>query len=246
MQTNTVHSVDQNTSAMYFVHRGAFAALPIVFGYLPIGITYGVLAKQAGLSLTEITLMSVFVFAGAAQFVAVSMMNAGALFVEIVLATFVLNLRHFVMSFSIMNRLRSASLKWKIPISLGLTDETFSVASLYPKEGQKKGGMWFYASMILVSYFAWILGSLAGGLLGEVIPDALSQSMGIALYAMFIALLIPSVRNEWRIGLIAVLSMMLNYIAYKITGNQGWSIVLATILAGASGIWLLPQEEVEE
>ncbi|MFC0523448.1 AzlC family ABC transporter permease [Pontibacillus salicampi] len=242
METKTVERT-VSSGVQQAIQRGIVAGLPIVFGYVPIAITYGVLAKQAGLSLLEITSMSVLVFAGAAQFVAVSMMNAGALFAEIVLATFILNLRHFVMSFSIMERLRLAPLKWKVPISLGLTDETFSVASLNSSEARQKEGMWFYGTMIIISYLAWIVGSFAGGVLGEVIPDALSQSMGIALYAMFIALLVPSVKAEWRIGMIALLAMIINVAAYQLTSNQGWSIVIATIGAGASGIWLLPEED---
>src|SRR5699024_1056757 len=104
--------------------------IPIMLGYLPIAITYGVLAKQTGLSLLEITMMSIFVFAGASQFMAVNMIGVGAGIMEIVTATFVLNFRHFVMSLSLMNRMRHINISKKAPISLGLTDETFAVSAL--------------------------------------------------------------------------------------------------------------------
>ena len=244
MNTNLAEQQSETNSINHSLKQGALAGLPIVFGYFPIAIAYGVLAKEAGLSLSEITMMSMFVFAGASQFMAASMILTGVGVIEIIIATFVVNFRHFVMSFSFMNHLRHISLKWKIPLSMGLTDETFSVASLNKKRAKETHGMWFYAAMILVAYSAWILGSLTGGLLGNVMPQALSQSMGVALYAMFIALLIPSVRGEWRIGVIAFISMVVNYICYEQLGiAQGWSIVIATILGGISGIVLLPEED---
>ncbi|KGX92562.1 branched-chain amino acid ABC transporter [Pontibacillus halophilus JSM 076056 = DSM 19796] len=240
MQTNTpVFSTVSQTTLM--IRRGVFAGLPIMIGYLPIAITYGVLARQAGLSIFELTMMSVLVFAGASQFMAASLVAAGTGVLEIVIATFVLNFRHFVMSFSFMNRLRGTPLKWKLPLSFGLTDETFAVSSLHTKPAKEENGMLFYAAMIVVSYLSWVGGSFLGGVLGDVIPTSLSQSMGVALYAMFIGLLLPSVRAEWRIGIVALISMFLNF-AFSEVMPAGWAIVCATIIGASTGIWLLKKE----
>lgn len=239
-------SLSPNSTRIERIKAGAIAGLPIVFGYLPIGIAYGVMARQSGLSLFDLTMMSVLVFAGAAQFMAANMIFLGTSAVEIVVAIFVLNFRHFVMSFSFMNRLKGIPIKWKLPLSLGITDETFTISALNGREAKKEHGAFFYASMILVAYFAWIAGSLIGGLLGDVIPAAISQSMGIALYAMFIGLLMPSVKKEIGIGLIAILSMLLNYFFGAIlTFSDGWSIVLATLLGALFGVFLLKDEEGE-
>src|SRR5699024_1431641 len=119
----------KSSPTIYMVRKGITIGFPIMLGYLPIAITYGVLAKQAGMTLTELTLMSVMVFAGASQFMGANMIAVGAGALEIIVATFVLNFRHFVMSLSFMNRLRNLSLKWKAPLSLGLTDETFAMSS---------------------------------------------------------------------------------------------------------------------
>lgn len=243
VQANSEVVERSNAGISHSLKRGAMAGLPIMFGYLPIAITYGVLASEAGLNLFEITMMSVMVFAGASQFVATNMILTSVSAIEIILATFVLNFRHFVMSFSFMNQIRSFSLKWKIPLSMGLTDETFAVGSLHKKESKGSYGGWFYAAMILVSYSSWVGGSFLGGVLGEVIPTALSQSMAVALYAMFIALLVPSIRREWKIGIIAIISMGVNYILSALGVSNGWSIVVATLVGGASGIGLLKEEE---
>src|SRR5699024_7510450 len=103
------------------------------------------------------------------------------------------------MIMSFMNQLKDIRLNWKIPLSLGLTDETFAVSSLHTKEAKMEKGVLFYTALFITAWLAWILGSLLGGVLGDVIPEKLSQSMGIALYAMFIGLLVPSVKKELKV-----------------------------------------------
>src|SRR5699024_9435735 len=130
--------------------------LPIVIGYIPIAITYGVLAKQSGMSLMELTLMSALVYAGASQFMGVNMIAVSASAAEIILATFVLNFRHFVMSLSFMNGLRDhVGIKGRVGLSLGLTDETFSVAALHMDEAKKEKSVLFYGTIILTGYLSW-------------------------------------------------------------------------------------------
>ncbi|CDO02766.1 Inner membrane protein YgaZ [Oceanobacillus picturae] len=242
MATDAANSVTASTKKQ-MIHKGIAAGFPIMLGYLPIAITYGVLAKQAGMSLTELTLMSVMVFAGASQFMGVNMIAVGAGALEIMIATFVLNFRHFVMSLSFMNRMRGIGLRWKLPLSLGLTDETFAVSALHPDEAKEEKGPWFYLALILTAYFSWIAGSFLGGVLGEVIPEQLSQSMGIALYAMFIGLLVPSVKKEWKLGFIAIIAMLINGFCVELGMSSGWAIVLGTIIGGMSGIFLIKEEE---
>ncbi|GAB3060714.1 AzlC family ABC transporter permease [Virgibacillus ainsalahensis] len=229
--------------SVHMIKKGIATGFPIALGYLPVAVTYGVLAKQAGMSLTELTLMSVLVYAGAAQFMGANMIAVGAGALEIIIATFVLNFRHFVMSLSFMNRLRGIKLKWKAPLSLGLTDESFAVTALHTKEAKMEKGALFYTAIILTAYLSWIFGSVLGGFLGEIIPEKLSQSMGIALYALFIGLLVPSVKKEIRVGLIALIAMLINVICVGLGLSSGWAIVIATVLGGMSGVWLLREEE---
>ncbi|MGI8317065.1 AzlC family ABC transporter permease [Halobacillus mangrovi] len=231
---------------LHMVKRGVMAGLPIMLGYLPIALTYGVLANQSGMTTVELTLMSVLVFAGAAQFLAVGMVAAGTGMVEIIIATFVLNFRHFVMSLSFVNRLKHIALRAKLPLTLGLTDETFTVSALYRKEDKEDYGAYFYTALILTAYVSWVGGSFAGGVLGDIMPARLSESMGVALYSMFIGLLVPSVRKHYRIALIAIAAMVINYVCQSFGMNQGWAIVIGTVAGGFSGIWILKGEEEEE
>ncbi|OYD07243.1 AzlC family ABC transporter permease [Paludifilum halophilum] len=211
--------------------QGISAAVPIMAGYLPIAITFGVIAQQTGIPLIHSVLMSSLVFAGASQFMAVNMLGAGAGGLEIILATFVLNSRHFVMGLSLMNILRKAPTPWKIALSSGITDETFAVTSLQ----KEKANPLFAAGLILTSYAAWVSGTLIGGLLSNMIPPSISASMSISLYAMFIGLLVPAVRESWKWGLIALISMGLNT-WFDMFLSSGWAIVLATIMGGGIGV----------
>ncbi|GFZ76169.1 autotransporter [Compostibacillus humi] len=246
MGTKVNSNVSQKAAkspSLNMIQQGLITGFPIMLGYLPIAITFGVLAKQAGMTLWELTLMSMLVFAGASQFMGANMIAVGAGAIEIVIATFVLNFRHFVMNLSFMNQLRPIALRWKIPLSLGLTDESFAVSSMHPDKAKEEKGGYFYASLFLVAYLSWVLGSLLGGILGDIIPEILSQSMGIALYAMFIGLLVPSVKKEKKVGLIAILAMLINALCVQLGMSAGWGIVTATVIGGFSGIFLLKEEK---
>ena len=228
-------------SAGATIYRGITAGMPLVLSYLPVAITFGVVAKQSGMSIGHLSMMSLFVYAGAAQFMGVNMISVGAGGIEIIIATFVLNFRHFIMSLSFVNRLRSISLKVKIPLTLGLTDETFAVASMHTEEADKPNGKLFYLALFLSAYLSWVIGTIIGGGLGDVIPEKLSESMGIALYAMFIALLIPAVKVELKYGLIAIFAMLVNALSSQFF-SSGWSIVLGTLIGGFSGVFILQED----
>lgn len=235
--------VTEKNPAMHMFRKGMQAGFPIMLGYLPVAITFGVLASQAGLSLAELTFMSVFVYAGASQFMGVNMIAAGVHSIEIIVATFILNFRHFIMSFSFMNEARHYyQTPSRFGLSLLLTDETFAVSAIHKDEMKEKQSVYFYVAIFLCAYLSWIIGSFLGGLVGEVIPDKLSQSMGIALYAMFIGLLIPSVKKNIKIGFIAIIAMLVNLMASQVM-SDGWAIVLGTLLGGLSGVYFLKEDD---
>lgn len=234
-----VHQYNKST----MMKQGFQASLPIALGYIPVAITFGVLALQAGMSLLELTLMSALVYAGASQFMGANMIAVQASAIEIIVATFVLNFRHFIMSFSFANTVReTVPLRGRFLLSLGLTDESFAVAAIDKDKAKQTYSTYYYGTVFLVAYLSWVFGSLLGGLLGEVIPTQLSQSMGIALYAMFIGLLIPAVKVNVRLVYIAVIAMLINLLFSQFV-SDGWAIVFGTIIGGATGIYFLKEKE---
>src|SRR5699024_12506708 len=123
----------------------------------------------------------------------------------------------------------------RIGLSLGLTDEAFAVSSLNQDKAKGKYAVYFYTAIYLTGYLTWVITSFLGGMLGEVIPDKLSQSMGIALYALFIGLLIPPVKKEIKYGLIAIIAMLINTALTPFIRSE-LSIVCATFLDGFPGV----------
>ncbi|NBI27640.1 AzlC family ABC transporter permease [Chengkuizengella marina] len=215
--------------------KGAIAALPLVIGFLPVGIAFGIIAREMGISLFYSVLMSSVVYGGASQFMMLNMFAKGLGFFEIIFATFVINFRFFVMSLSMNQLLKKVPKRWKTLLSLGTTDETFAVASI----NNTKPNVYYLGGLFLTSYVSWILGTLTGALLSTIIPSNISESMSIALYALFIGLLIPAVTTSWKLGLLAVMSMMLNGLfSGWLLINSGWSMLFSTLLGSLIGVFV--------
>src|SRR5699024_248210 len=112
-------------------------------------------------------------------------------------------------------------LRGRFLLSLGLTDETFAVATFEKEKASEKNSTYFYGTVFLIAYSSWVIGSFLGGFVGEIIPEQLSQSMGIALYAMFIGLLIPAVKVNVRLAFIAIIAMLINLILVNLCLPDG-------------------------
>ncbi|MCK8818021.1 AzlC family ABC transporter permease [Natroniella sulfidigena] len=220
---------------------GIKKGIPIALGYIPIGITFGLMANSAGIPYYISIMMSLFVFAGASQFIAVNllMLHTGAW--EIILTTLIINLRHFLMSASLSQKLNPAlSNRWRSLLAFGVTDETFSVASL---ESNENLGPQFLLGLNLISYGAWNLGTILGVLLGTNLPELIQNSMGIGLYAMFIGLLVPSLKKSPPILIIALIAIISNSLLdYNFSSlSTGWQVIISTTIAAAIGTVLFPE-----
>lgn len=220
-----------NNRYKYFI-QGAKAGMPIVMGYIPIAITFGVLAKQASLPTYEIVIMSLWIYTGAGQFMAVSMFAAAVGSMEIVLATGMLTMRHIVMELSFHNRYKQLSFPWKVGLSLGLTDESFAVISM--KEGKNKE---YIAGLMFAAYVSWSFGTFIGCLSSDIIPSWLSNSMEIGLYALFVALLIPALKKRASLVLITAASMGINWFLSQWI-NKGWAIVISIVTGAFIGVFV--------
>jgi 4-azaleucine resistance transporter AzlC len=205
---------------------GMQAGISIAIGYMPIALTFGLLAKTTGLTVMETFLMSLLVFAGASQYISLSLLALGTGAFEIVLTTFIVNIRHFLMSASLNERVEVAPKFIKALYSFGITDETFSVAAT--KEGKITTGFLF--GLISVSYGSWVIFSGIGHAIGSSLPTTLQESMGIALYAMFVGLLVPSIKKHRKVIYLAGLAGLLNTLFIQFMAT-GWAIVSATIVS---------------
>ncbi|WP_077211127.1 AzlC family ABC transporter permease [Bacillus dakarensis] len=208
--------------------RGFQSGISIGIGYFPVAITFGLLAKTTGLSIGETLLMSLAVYAGAAQYMSLSLLALGTGIFEIILSTFIVNIRHFLMSASLNEKTEDDKPFVKALYAFGITDETFSVAAV--KEGTISTGYMF--GLNLVAYASWGIFSGVGFLIGSSLPQTLQESMSVALYAMFIGLLVPSMKKSMKVVFLAVLAACFNIIFMSTELlSSGWAIVLSTLLS---------------
>jgi 4-azaleucine resistance transporter AzlC len=208
--------------------KGVQSGISIGIGYFPIALTFGLLAKTTGLSIYETVMMSIIVFAGASQYISLSLLTLGTGTFEIILTTFIVNIRHFLMSASLNEKVEEDRTLYKAIYSFGITDETFSVAAT--REGTVTTGYIF--GVISVSYGSWVVNSGIGHLVGASLPSTLQQSMTVALYAMFIGLLVPSMKKSVKAIYLASLAAVFHSIfTFTELLSTGWAIVTATILS---------------
>ncbi|PWW27771.1 4-azaleucine resistance transporter AzlC [Cytobacillus oceanisediminis] len=208
--------------------KGFQSGISIAIGYAPIALTFGLLAKATGLSIGETALMSLLVFAGAAQYISLSLLSLGTGIFEIILTTFIVNIRHFLMSTSLNEKWEDDQIVNKAILSFGITDETFSVAAV--RDEKVTSG--YMLGLISISYSSWVVCSGLGHLIGASLPQTLQESMSVALYAMFVGLLVPSMKKSAKVVFLAVLAACFNII-FTLTNalSTGWAIVLATLLS---------------
>lgn len=221
---------------------GIRAGLPIALGYFPIAIAFGALAGQAQLNWLEAVLMSCLVFAGASQFVGVSLLLAGTGTLQIIAATFFLNMRHLIMSLAVNDQMRGFSPAWRRGLSFFITDETFALLTLGEEDDSTSRTPLYMAGLMITAYLGWVSGTAVGGLGANFIPPQVTTAMTVGLYGLFIGLLVPPLKRSGPFALVAALSMVLNW-GLGHWMESGWSIVLATILAAAAGIPLIGGEE---
>jgi 4-azaleucine resistance transporter AzlC len=237
------NSSNSHLSSNYF-KEGLKSGIPIALGYIPIAIAFGLLTKTNGLPNYVAILMSLFVFAGASQFIGVSLLALGTSPIQIVTTTFILNFRHFLMSSSLALRIQeNVSKSFLSLLSFGITDETFSVASL--RDGDKLHPN-YILGLNLIAFTAWNLGTIIGVFAAVGLPKSIADSMGIALYAMFIGLLLPSIKKSLPLFLVALTAIlgrsMLHWIPMFSGISKGWQIIIATIIGAGFGAFFFDCE----
>ena len=167
---------------------GVYACIPTLLGYIGIGIAAGVVGKSAHLSVLEITLLAVIIYAGASQFIVSGLMLVATPISAIIFTVFLVNSRHFLMSMATAPTFRKYSILHNIGIGSLLTDESFAVAMNAIANKEPINAAWMHG-LNLTAYITWILSCFIGALIGEWLPDPTKFGLDYALVAMFIGLL---------------------------------------------------------
>ncbi len=225
---------------------GLKMSVPVIIGFIPIAIAFAIMAADAGLSATESIAMSVMVFAGASQMMAVGMIADGAGYLAIVIATFIMNFRHFIMSTCVFEKMNRSEKKTSLPMKLlcgfGLTDESFAI---FTTTDQSKCNKWYFLGIFLGTYSSWVVGTVIGTILGAVLPTIVSDSLGIALYAMFIALIVPKIKGNLRLLAVVIITALINC-ALRTFMDSNWALIASTLIGAGIGVFIVEDEEGEE
>ena len=227
--------------------QGLMDGVPIALGYLPVSFTFGFTAVSGGLPLWVACLISMTNLTSAGQFAGTNLILAGAGYLEIALTTFVINLRYMLMSLSLTQRMDETMSTWKRMIfGFCVTDETFVVASM--QTGILRAVYLF--GLITIPILGWNTGTFLGAAISAVLPVALQNAMGIALYAMFIALTIPAARDSFPVLMIILMAVAVNcvltYVPVFSFVSSGFRIIISTVSAAGVGAWLFPKQENED
>ena len=216
------------------IKGGLRAGWPVCIGYFPLGLAFGILAQKAGLSFLEIGLMSAVVFAGSSQFIAVSMLNSGISPAFIILTTFMVNLRHVLMSSSLAIYLRGSSRKFLFPYAYGVTDESFAI-----NLARFRDTAWHRYEALTVNQVAnaaWVVSTVIGGYGGQFIPAGF-LGIDYALSAMFICLLIYQLRGRIYVVTAIVSGSLAVSLSLLVPGNI--YVVVASVFGATAGFVLL-------
>ncbi|QIN77989.1 branched-chain amino acid ABC transporter permease [Rubrobacter marinus] len=222
---------------------GLGASVPVVIGYVPAALAFGVAAKGAGLGTTEALLMSLVVYSGASQFAIVGLVAAGVPWLVTAATALVLGLRHVIYGPSLAPYLRDLTPRRSALAAFGLTDEVFAVAaSSLP---QRPAGLGWLLGLELGAYASWALGSLLGAAAGDALVEVLpilAPALSFALPALFVALLVPMLRAPARGAgrpiAATVLAAGAVATALHVAGFQAWSIPAAGVAGPAAGLLL--------
>ena len=211
--------------------QGLISAWPICLGYIPVGLALGVIAQKAGLHPLEIGFMSLLVFAGSAQFIAVSMLSTGAGAASIIFTTFAVNLRHLLMSSSLALHLGNASKRILSLFAYGVTDESFGVnISKFRDEN------WDIKRALVVNHatnITWVTSTIIGGYGGQLIPAG-AFGIDYALTAMFIGLLVIQLKGRKYVMTAVIAGALAIILSLALPGYL--YIVLASVVAATVGV----------
>lgn len=213
--------------------------IPIALGYFTVSIAFGLAAAAIGFPTLGLALMSATNLSSSGQFAGVAVVAGGTL-MELALTTLLVNLRYLLMSMSLSQRLEPrTSTLGRLVVAYGVTDEIFAV-----ELGHRNVRASYAAGLMALPILGWTSGTVVGAVAGEVLPESLAGPMGVLLYAMFTATVIPALKRSRPIAIVAAVAAVASALLYYVPATSGiqagWRIIIATLFASAIGAWLFP------
>lgn len=221
--------------------QGIKDGFPIAAGYFSVSFSFGILALKEGLDILQATLTSLTNVTSAGQFAGLQIIVAGGTILEMVLTQFIINLRYALMSLSLSQKLdESVTFRQRLVIAFANTDEIFAAAMAHGKSLTMK----YMAGLELLPVLGWTAGTAAGAVAGDLLPKSLCSALGLALYGMFVAIVVPAARKSGPVMLVVLFTIILSCVLYYVPLFDGISagiaVIICTVAASAAGALLFP------
>ncbi len=225
--------------------KGILDGIPICLGYFSVAFAFGIFSVGAGLTAAEAMLISAANVTSAGQLAAVPIMVSGGTLFEMALSQLVINLRYALMSVSLSQKLDgSVKLHDRFLLAFVNTDEVFAVAT-----SKKQVGRAYMYGLILTPYLGWSAGTAVGALAGSILPAAVISALGVMIYGMFIAIVVPAAKEDKRVlccvALAAALSLLFHFAPLLQEVQSGFVIIICAVLASAFCAWRFPVKQQE-
>jgi 4-azaleucine resistance transporter AzlC len=221
--------------------KGFRDGIPIALGYLSVSFAFGIQATALGLTPLQAVLISLLNVTSAGQLAGLQLMTAGAGLAEMALTQLTINLRYALMSISLSQKLdETMTTPHRLLVSFANTDEVFAVAS---SQKGKVGRAYLYG-LTNGPVAGWVLGTALGALAGGLLPDSVTNALGIAIYGMFIAIVLPPARAMREVRIVVLLAVAMSCLITFLPAlrfiSDGFRIIICAVAASALGAWLLP------
>lgn len=226
--------------------RGLKAGIPIGLGYLSVSFSFGIVAISYGFTWWEAVLISMLTVTSAGQFAGISMMAYAGQAIPMLVSQLTINVRYSFMSVSLSQKLEEKFTGiYRFIFGFFMTDEIFAVAS-----NEEVVTRSFFAGLSVLPYIGWSLGTLLGALLGSILPDRLMSALGLAIYGMFVAIVVPDMKKQKAVCIVvfiaAVLSCMFYFVPVLNTIHAGLTISISAIIAAVIGAICFPVNTKKE
>lgn len=227
--------------------RGLKDGIPIALGYFSVAIAFGLMAAEAGCTWFEAMLISITNLTSAGQFAGVTVLAHMGSYLEMALTQLVINSRYALMGISLSQKVDSKFKGiWRALIGYAITDEIFAVA--IGQEGEISRS--YYVGLMSIPIIGWTAGTVVGAVLGNIMPLIITNALGVALYGMFVAVVVPKARENVHVLAVVAVTLVISSALYYIPAfdkiSAGFAIIICAVVASAIGALLFPVEPEKE
>ena len=225
--------------------RGLILGIPIGLGYLSVSFTFGIMAVSYGMDWWQAVLISMFTVTSAGQFAGINIMMHPGQYLQMLISQLTINVRYSFMSISISQKADSKFRGiYRFILGFMMTDEIFAVASQEEKVSRS-----FFAGLSVLPYLGWSFGTFLGAILGSVLPDRIMSALSLAIYGMFVAIVVPEMKKSRPVIVVVIIAVALSFLFYYVPAlkgiSSGLTITVCAILAAVIGAILFPVDSEE-